>query len=458
MSRFRLNRRSFLRGAGSIAIALPWLELMHDERAAKAGAAPARRFLAVYTPGGTVHEDPSSAEKWTPTGTETDFTLSPILAPLAPVQKQLIVPSGVAMKSANGEQQQAGMVALLTGTRQVLMNTGALGYAAGPSIDQVLAKTISAGKARASLQLAVRWGTGKAFGQVSPIDIVNFAEDAAFSPVPPQIDPVAIWTNLFGNATPDAPKNWDKSILDYVDRRYTALAARIGTADKQRIEEHLSRVRGLEKDLASLAIVRCNSPVLIDTADYDPNAGMVLANSSTAVDPVTDAAIPKVGKFMLDMLVMAFACDLTAVGTMMWSDCQARHTFPWLNLNQTYNFYQNDGGYWPAQCQAIGTWYAQQHSYLLQQMAAIDLGSHSLLDESVVFFGSEVSNPATHQKNDMPFLLAGGGGGLKTGRWLRYANAPSHNDLLVSLFNLFGDARTTFGDPAFCTGPLSNLI
>ena len=187
-------------------------------------------------------------------------------------------------------------------------------------------------------------------------------------------------------------------------------------------------------------------------------AGMAGMAGMAALDPVTDAAIPKVGKFMLDMLIMAFACDLTAVGTMMWSDCQARHTFPWLNLNQTYNFYQNDGGYHPIECQAIGTWYAQQHSYLLQQMAAINLGSHSLLDESVVFFGSEVSNPATHQKLDMPFLLAGGGGGLRTGRWLRYANAPSHNDLLVSLCNLFGDARTTFGEPAFCTGPLPNLI
>ena len=112
MSNSRLNRRIFLRGAGSIAIALPWLELMHDERAAQAGVPPARRFLAVYTPGGTVHAGPLIGEQWTPTGTETDFTLSPILAPLAPVQKQLIVPSGVAMKSANGEQQQSGMVAL----------------------------------------------------------------------------------------------------------------------------------------------------------------------------------------------------------------------------------------------------------------------------------------------------------------------------------------------------------
>ena len=80
-----------------------------------------------------------------------------------------------------------------------------------------------------------------------------------------------------------------------------------------------------------------------------------------------------------------------------------------------------------------------------------------MLDESVVFFGSEVSNPATHLKKDMPFLLAGGGGGLRAGRWLTYASA-SHNDLLVAILNLFDDGVTTFGDNMYCSGaPLPNL-
>jgi len=85
------------------------------------------------------------------------------------------------------------------------------------------------------------------------------------------------------------------------------------------------------------------------------------------------------------------------------------------------------------------------------------MGGHSLLDESVVFFGSEVSNPATHQKKDMPFLLAGGGGGLRAGRWLKY-NSASHNDLLVAILNLFDDGVTTFGDNMYCSGaPLPNI-
>jgi hypothetical protein len=90
-------------------------------------------------------------------------------------------------------------------------------------------------------------------------------------------------------------------------------------------------------------------------------------------------------------------------------------------------------------------------------MDAVDMGGHTLLDESVVYYGSHLQNVATHQKTNMPFLLAGGGGGLRPGRFLKYGGR-SHNDLLVSILNLFGDTRTTFGDPEYCEGPLSGLV
>lgn len=87
---------------------------------------------------------------------------------------------------------------------------------------------------------------------------------------------------------------------------------------------------------------------------------------------------------------------------------------------------------------------------------SLDVGGRSLLDDSVVLFGSHLQNPATHVKTDMPFLLAGGGGGLQGGRALAY-QGQSHNDLLVSILNLFGDPRTTFGDARFCSGALSGV-
>jgi hypothetical protein len=446
MPNFRLSRRAVLRGAGGVAIALPWLEIMGGGRESRAQGAAARRFISVFNPGGTV------LSKWTPTGGETDFTLSPILSPLAPVRDSLIVLSGIDMKSAVGEQEASGMAAWLTGTPE---KSG--GFASGPSIDQVLAPRLSAGQRFPSLELAVRWGTGRCKGRMVPLDTVNFADDETFTPIAPRLDPVAIFNDLFGVDQGESPDvAWDRSVLDAVGRRYEKLAARLGAADKQRLDQHLTAIRELELGLAE-APARCRPPTLIDTSDYDPNAGLNATDVGSMDDPVTDAAIPKVSKLMTDMLVMALACDLTSVGTLTWADGECKYSLPWLSLPETHRYYQNDGGFRPLECEAIATWYSEQNAYLLAQMANVDMGGHSLLDESVVFFGSNIQDPAAHLKHSMPFLLGGRGGGLRAGRSLTYDHR-SHNDLLVALLNLFGDSRTVFGNRTYCEGALAGLV
>jgi hypothetical protein len=446
MPQFRLDRRAVLRGAGSVAIALPWLEIMAPERRAEAAAAPAKRFVAIYTPGGTV------LENWRPVGSEEDFVLGPILQPLEQVRDRILVLGGVDMTCAVGEQNQAGLIGLLTGTAQ---QGSPSHYATGPSIDQVLARRLSAGQRLSSLELAVRWGTGKAHGLASPIDILSFADTPAFEPVLPRLDPVQIWQALFGAAPPPASPDaaWDKSILDAVGRRYAKLAQRLGATDRQRLEHHLTQVREMELGLAEAG--RCKPPALVDTSDYDPASGLTSSDDGSVRDLPTDAAIPKVGKLMLDMLVMALSCDITSVATLMWSDTEAKHTFPWLGLSEHLHFYMNDGGYQPEALTKIFTWYATQHAYLIDQLAHTPSRTGTLLDETLVFFGSHLQHPATHAKTDMPYVLAGGGG-LHSGRWLRKDHA-SHNDLLVSLFNLCGDDRTTFGTAQYCSGPLAGL-
>jgi hypothetical protein len=447
MTSLRLSRRAVLRGAGGVAIALPWLEAMDGGRESRAQGAPARRFLGVFNPGGTV------LQSWTPTGGESDFTLSPILAAYADVRDALLILNGIDMKSAIGEQNASGLIAWLTGTPQ----QAGVNFGGGPSLDQVLASSLSAGQAFRSLELAVRWGTGRARGQVSYWDIANFAANEMFTPIAPRLDPVTIFQDLFGgDGGTETNAAWDRSVLDAVGSRYTKLSSRLGSADRQRLEQHLSAIRDLEMSLADGGLGACRPPSLVDTSDYDPAAGLN-ATSNGVDDPVTDAAMPKVGRLMTDMLVMAFACDLTSVGTLQWVDAECKYSLPWLGLMQTHDYYQNGGGYHPVECEAISTWYSEQNAYLLSRMASIDMGGHSLLDESVVFIGSNIQDPASHMKNDMPFLLAGRGGGLRTGRNLTF-NHPSHNDLLVSILNLFGDSRTSFGDPNYCRGALPGLV
>jgi hypothetical protein len=457
----RLTRRSVIRGAGSIAIALPWLEAMAPVRRAHAQAAAARRFVVVFQPGGTVRN------RYTPTGSETAFTLSPILEPLAPMRDKLLVIDGLDMKSAVGEQHQCGIIALLTGTTQ---RGGGSGYAGGPSVDQVIAGRISAGKPRASIQMAVRWATGRSKGRLHPINALSFEDNATFNHIPPRLAPVQIFDDLFGTQAPgpgpggatDTRLARKRSILDYVGGRYAALSMKLGAGDRGKLDQHLTKIRELERALQGPGMGptpppagACKAPARVDTSDYNPRTGLNSDDTGSIVDARTDAAIPKVGKHMMDMMVTALACDLTAVASFQWSDTEAKHTLPWLNLTEHHHFYQHDGGFRPAECQKICTWYSQQHLYLLQQLAAVDMGGHSLLDESVVFFGNELQDPPAHGKTNMPFLLAGGGG-LRTGRWLKYDARP-HNDLLVSLLNLFGDPRRSFGEARFNTGPLDNL-
>ncbi|OQX67699.1 MAG: hypothetical protein B6A08_13940 [Sorangiineae bacterium NIC37A_2] len=451
MTSLRLSRRTLLRGAGSIAIALPWLEAMGDVRTAHAQSMPARRFIAVYQPGGTV------LDKWHPGGNGGALQLTPILSPLEEVKDELLVLSGLDMKCAQGEQHQAGIVGLLTGMAQ-----GQSGrYVTGPSLDQVIASVASQGKNRKSIEIAVRWATGKSHGLLHPINSMTFADDGKASPIPPRIDPQSIFDTLFGSAGPDgdAAKQLarKKSILDFLDRRYVTLSQKLGAQDRSKLEEHLDRIRDMEKGLEDLEGGKaCVAPMRVDTSDYNPTAGLGADDNGAIKDVSSDRAIPKVGKLMMDMLVTALACDMTAVGTLQWSDTEAKHTFPWLNLSEHHHYYQHDGGFRPAECQKIGTWYSEQHAYLLKSMAAIDMGGHSLLDESVVFFGSELADPPTHTKNNMPLMVAGGGGGLKGGRHLKF-QGRSHSDLLLGLLKLFDPERTTFGDARFLTGELPGL-
>ncbi len=461
MGKLRLTRRSVLRGAGSIAIALPWLEAMTNGKPAQAADGPAKRFLAVYTPGGTVVNN-NGENRWRPTGTETDFTLSPILAPLEAIKHKLLVMDGLSMYSAQGEQHQAGIVAWLTGTGQA-----GDGYSGGPSIDQVIAATASAGKPKASIEMAVRWGTGKSHGLLHPINSANFENNADFSPIPPRLDPQQIFIDLFGTLDPNnseeakARLERKKSILDYVDRRYVALSAKLGAGDRQKLDQHLTKIRELEQSLENGVVPSaiCQLPEAVDTSDYDPATGLNSADDGSILNTTTDAAIPKVGQFMIDMMVMAFACDITGAGTLQWTDTEAKHTFPWLSLNQHHHFYQHDGGFRPEECEQIYRWYSEQHAYLLQALDAVDMGDHTLLDESVVFFGSELADPPSHSKDNMPFLLGGGGGGLRGGRFLRNESLAdrSHNNLLSAILNLFGIEAQTFGNPDFCSSPLTSL-
>ncbi len=449
MKPFRLDRRTLLRGAGGIAVGLPFLEIMsRSTRATAQAQALPKRFIVFFSPDGSIREN------WTPTGTETSFTLSRILAPLQAHQPHLVILDGVdntAAKSGLGDDHMRGMGTMLTGTELLPGTTqgGAgdpAGLAGGISVDQKIARAIGTSTKFKSLELGVLSGSGG--------DVWSYTAYAdANAPLPPDNNPASVFNRVFSELGTDPTaiqklRAQRKSVLDAVMDGYGTLAPKLGASDKARMEAHLGEVRDLETRLTATAGVgdSCVKPAS-PTIDYKSNDNF-----------------PAIGKAQMDLLVMAMACDLTRVGTIQWERSVGDVRFTWLGATRGHHAISHDPDTMTDSVEIltqINVWYAQQFAYLLDKMAGIKEGTGTMLDNSLVFWCNELSRGNVHSHPDMPFVLAGGAGGaLKTGRFLSYPKtaAVPHNNLLVSLMNAMGLPDTTFGNPAYCTGPLANLL
>jgi hypothetical protein len=442
-----LGRRHLLRGAAGSLIALPLLEAMgcgSGERASergeperlRAGESP-RRLIVVLTPNGTVRDS------WFPTGTLDDYTLGPIMADLVAHQQHLVILEGIDNPVADTGEidgHREGVVSLLTGwgvTPGTATNPN--GGAGGMSLDQHVAHAIAGNTRRRSLEL----GT-EAAGPTSAI-----AYDAYAQALPRITHPGDLFSALFGDPELDgeALANLQarrRSILDDVAGDYEQLRGRLGGDDRLRVEAHLDAVREIELRLTTQASCAAELP------EYP--------------DLYAVGELPTWTRDMIDLLVMALACDLTRVASLVY-----RHPgggvsyFPWLGLGENdgvpeHHAMTHELGAWIPELTEIFRWYTAQTGYLIERLAATPELDGTLLDNVLIFQGSDCSDGSIHGKIDMPFLLAGGAGGqLETGRWLRWNHRP-HNQLLVSIMNLMGIAGTCFGNPYFCDGPLPGLV
>jgi hypothetical protein len=162
----------------------------------------------------------------------------------------------------------------------------------------------------------------------------------------------------------------------------------------------------------------------------------------------------------LDLLVMALACDMTRAASIQWTTVQTGKIFSWLGQSTPHHTLSHSGESdtsSQAQLTAIGKWHSQQLAYMLGKMQAIPEGDGTLLDNVVILWCTDIARGNTHERRDMPYVLAGGAGGyFKTGRYLKYDGDP-HSNLLVSVCNAMGLPDTTFGNPAYCSGALPRL-
>lgn len=159
---------------------------------------------------------------------------------------------------------------------------------------------------------------------------------------------------------------------------------------------------------------------------------------------------------------MALACDLTRVANFQWSGAHSGTVFSWLNIgiqgghHSISHLFGDGGGASPIEkYRAISKWYAEQFASFVARLKSIPEGGGTLLDNTLVVWGNELTDGTFHRTNRMPFILAGGRNmGLVPGRYLTFDSAP-HNNLLVSLCQAMGvKDQATFGDARYCTGPL----
>ncbi len=467
-SKNRLNRRSVLRGAGGAVIGLPFLSAMLPPHVSHAQGMTPQRLLVFFSPGGTL------LDKWRPTPSGSSFDFQPMLAPLTPFKDRVVMVDGLDLavtQIGNGHPHSRGMAGVLTGQQllagELMTNGGGASFADGPSVDQVIAETLSEGLRFKSIEVAAGWSTGlSAGGAPHPANIITSA--GSKSPIPPQTDPFNTFQRLFAGVGGDqqaalARRARSTFVLDRVMDQYRNVAAKLGSEDKARLDAHLTLIEDAEKRLnATLDTTTCMPPQGVNASPgyYDEE----IYKDADGQNVIAGAKVPEKGHVMTDLLVASLACDLTRVGTMQWSDSEANFLLKFLNsptgepLADHHHGYQHDRGFQPGALEVIYNWYAQNFAYLLEKMAAVDEGGSSLLDNSLVLWVTEIQMPESHAQDHMPFVLAGGAGGkLEGGRHLQVASQP-HNNLLVSILNLFGSGDTRFGHPDFCTGPLSGLL
>lgn len=436
----RLSRRMILRGAAGAALALPALESL---RAHAGPVVVPKRFIGVYHANGVFTPD------WFPTNvtTETTFDLGPTHAALAPFRSKLLWTHGVDLAVAMtgpGEQHQRGLGALLTGQKLgegvFVGNDGThAGWAQGLSIDQALVPIIGLGTRVPSLQLGVHTIERDVSGALS--------YSGADQPLLSVNDPAQVFHQLFMDGSPaatgaDQLKQQRGSVLDGVQAQLAMMSKRVSKADAARLDRHLTLLRELEVRVTQLPPGTCVAPAEPGTMSYD-----------------TEGEMPDVTGLMIDLVVAAFRCDLTRVVTLSISDAKNHMAMPFINVaGDLHNIsHYADGDPLRADLGKRDVWVTQKVAALLTKLSqAQEADGTTLLDDTLVLWGSDVSRGNVHAHDDVPFVLAGGGAGFRMGRVLQYSSRP-HNDLLLAILQALGSTASSFGDPAACLGPLPNL-
>ncbi len=435
-----ISRRTVLRGLGT-AVALPWLEAMAPAASPVGGSVhpDPRRMAFLYVPNG------AHMQAWTPETEGASFELPFILEPLKAFKDDLLVLSGLAQDNAaahgdGGGDHARSLACFLTGTHPT--KTDGANIKAGVSVDQVAAMKLGQNTRFPSLELGCDRGaqSGNCDSGYSCAYSSNISWRSPTTPMAKEVNPRLVFDRLFAsqsknlNGAERAKRDfYRQSILDYVIEDANQLRGRLGANDKRKVDEYLNAVRELERRVAHS---EKNSQV-------DVLLGGIKKPSGIPQDFKDHI------RLMLDLMVLAFQGDVTRISTFMYANEGSNKSYSFIDVPEGHHDLSHHGNDKAKheKIKKINRFHMEQFAYLLGKLKAIPEGGGTLLDNTMIVYGSGIGDGNRHNHNDLPILVAGKGGGtLKPGRHIAYPRDTPLNNLYLSLLDKIGAPVESLGD------------
>jgi hypothetical protein len=437
------SRRRFLRGTGAL-LALPALESLAPRMAAAAttqagvtatGAPLRMAFFAI--PNGV------NMQKWRCEGEGADFTLSETLSPLSPLRSKLQVFSGFEVDGAAAHGDGPGdhartNAAFLTGVHP--LKTAGANIRNGISVDQVAAQQIGHLTRIASLELGTEASRRSGFcdNGYSCAYQYNLSWASSVLPMPPEPDPRQVFERLFGSGSgSDRERNFlqrqheRRSLIDFVMDDARSLTRQLGANDRRKLDEYLAGVRSVENQIEKAERFKLPEPGMERPGGIPQTHGEHV-------------------RLMLDLSVLAFQTDSTRIITFPFAHEGSNRNFIEIGIaegHHSLSHHQRKEANLE-QIARIDRFYVEQLAYFLRKLDSIqDIDGRTALDNSMIVYGSGISDGDRHNHDDLPILVAGGGGGtLRTGRHVRFNEDVPMANLFLAMLDRMGVKAEKLGD------------
>jgi hypothetical protein len=439
MSHIAVARRTFLRGIG-LTMGLPLLEAMTPARAFAAAAPQPVRMACVFFPNGAI------MPAWKPTGVGKNYELSETLGEIERHRKDFTVVSGLTQDNGRAKGDGGGDHArcassFLTGAHPV--KTSGADIKVGISVDQVAAEQIGQRTKLPSLEVGIESGrnAGSCDSGYSCAYSNNVSWKSPSMPMSKEINPRLVFERLFGTGVDaNAAKErafYRRSILDYVQQDAQALQKQLGRTDRRKMDEYFQSVRELEQRIA-----RAQGPARELPDDV-------------AVPEGVPGELQEHIRQMYDLLVLAFRTDATRIATFMLGNAGSNRAYTMVGVGSGHHeiSHHRDDEKKVSDLRKVDKFLISNFGYFLDKLKEVSEGDGTLLDNSMVLYGSGLSDANRHGHEDLPILLAGRAGGAFTpGQHIATPNETPMNNLFLTMLDRVGVKAESMGDS---TGRLS---